>query len=177
MFAYLPIFLFAILEGEIYYIAMCVAASAGKLNWAGVFIAGALGGSTGDQFWFYLLRGRIHWLDRYPTLARHRDTAVARVNANQTLMVLISRFLPGLRVAIPVAFAYAGVRPLRFSTLNLISALAWAGGIMFVVAKLGPTALGAFGLHGWWGPLIPAVFVLLFFQWLGKPGRPKDTNA
>jgi membrane protein DedA with SNARE-associated domain len=176
VFAYLPIFLFAILEGEIFYVAMCVRASLGQLNWLGVVIAGALGGSTGDQFWFYLLRGRIHWLDRYPKLARHRDTVVARVNANQNLMVLISRFLPGLRVAIPVACAYAGVRPFRFSTLNLISALAWAGGIMLVVGKLGPDALGAFGLHGWWGPLIPAVFVLLFFRWLGRPGPPKGGN-
>ena len=44
MLVYLTIFLFAILEGEIYYIAMCVAASAGKLRWEGVLIAGALGG-------------------------------------------------------------------------------------------------------------------------------------
>jgi hypothetical protein len=53
------------IEGEIYHIAMCVAA-AGQGAVGGVLIAGALGGATGDQFWFYLLRGRIHWLDRYP---------------------------------------------------------------------------------------------------------------
>src|SRR6185295_6909418 len=143
-------------EGEIYYTTMCVAAAAGKLHWAGVVVAGALGGSTGDQFWFYLLRGRIHWLDRYPWLARHRDAVVDRVNANQNLMVLVSRFIPGLRVAIPVACAYAGVRPMHFTLLNLISAFAWAGAIMLVVARLGPNALSAFGLHGWWGPLVPA---------------------
>src|SRR5205823_14497787 len=125
MLAYVPIFLFAIIEGEIYYIAMCVAAAAGNLNCAGVMVAGALGGSAGDQFWFYLLRGRIHWLDRSPRLARYRDVVIHRVRANQTLMVLISRFLPGLRVAIPIACAYAGVRAVRFSALNLISAFAW----------------------------------------------------
>src|SRR5579862_9710958 len=102
MLVYVPIFIFAILEGEIYYITMCVAVAAGKLDWAGVLVAGALGGSTGDQIWFYLLRGRIHWLDRYPWLRRHRDAVVDRVNANQTLMLLISRFPPGLRIAIPV---------------------------------------------------------------------------
>jgi len=94
MWIYLSIFLFAIIEGEIYYITMCVLASAGRLQWEGVLIAGALGGSAGDQFWFYLLRGRIHWLDRYPWLARHRDAVVHRVKANETLIVLISRFLP-----------------------------------------------------------------------------------
>ena len=171
MLPYVPIFLLAIIEGEIYYIAMCVAATAGKLSWAGVMIAGALGGSAGDQFWFYLLRGRIHWLDRYPRLAKYRDAVIARVTANQNTMLLMSRFLPGLRVAIPVACAYAGVRPIHFSTLNLVSAFAWAGSIMLVIAKLGPNALSAFGLSGWWGPLVPAALVLIFFRWLGKPPR------
>ncbi len=171
MLAYLPIFVFAILEGEVYYIAMCVAASAGKLHWAGVLVAGALGGSAGDQFWFYLLRGRIHWLDRYPWLAKHRDAVVHRVRDNQNLMLLMCRFLPGLRVAIPVACAYAGVRPLHFSAMNMVSAFAWASAIMLVVAKIGPDALGAVGLHGWWGSLVPAALVLLFFRWLGRPRR------
>jgi membrane protein DedA with SNARE-associated domain len=173
MWVYLSIFLFAIIEGEIYYITMCVLASAGRLQWEGVLIAGALGGSAGDQFWFYLLRGRIHWLDRYPWLARHRDAVVHRVKANETLIVLISRFLPGLRTAIPVACAYANVRPLRFSALNLISAFAWASAIMLVVIKIGPNAMKALGLEGWWGALVPAVLVLVFLRWLGRPRKRK----
>src|SRR5262245_19209510 len=168
MWVYLSIFIAAILEGEIYYIAMCVAAGAGKVSWEGVLIAGALGGSAGDQFWFYLLRGRIQWLDRYAWMARHRDAVVHRVKANQELIILSCRFLPGLRTAIPIACAYAGVRPVRFTTLNLISAFAWAGAIMLVVVKLGPAAMNAFGLKGWWGALVPAVLVLLFFRWLGS---------
>jgi len=170
MWVYLSIFVFAILEGEIYYIAMCVAATAGKLHWAGVVVAGALGGSAGDQFWFYLLRGRIHWLDRYPKLAKYRDRVSAHVHAHEALMVLSGRFLPGLRTAIPVACAYANVRPLKFSVLNLVSGFAWAGSIMLFV-KLGSNALSAFGLNAWWGPLIPALFVVLFFRWLSLPKR------
>ena len=173
MLVYLSIFIAAILEGEVYYIAMCVAAGAGKLSWVGVWIAGALGGSTGDQFWFYLLRGRIHWVDRHPWLRKHRDAVVDRVNANQTLMVLISRFPPGLRIAIPVACAYACIRPVRFTVLNLVSAFAWAGTIMLVIVKLGPGALGALGLNAWWGPLIPAVLVFAFFRWLSRPRGPR----
>jgi len=173
MLVYLSVFLFAILEGEIYYIAMCVAAGAGKLRWEGVLIAGALGGSTGDQIWFYLLRGRIHWLDRYPWMARHRDAVVDRVRSHQDLIVLLCRFLPGLRTAIPIACAYAGVRPIRFTTLDLISGFAWAGAIMLVVVKLGPEAMEALGLKGWWGALIPAAFVLVFFRWLSRPRHRK----
>jgi membrane protein DedA with SNARE-associated domain len=167
---YLTIVLFAVLEGEIYYSKVCADAMAGKLNWAGVWCAGALGGSLGDQVAFYLLRGRIHWLDRFPKLQKYRDRVSANVHAHESLMVLTGRFLPGLRTAIPVACAYANVKPLKFSTLNLVSAFAWAGSIMLFV-KLGSNALTAFGLNAWWGPLIPALFVVLFFRWLSLPKR------
>ncbi len=170
MLPYLTIVLFAVLEGEIYYSKVCADAMVGKLNWAGVWCAGALGGSLGDQFWFYLLRGRIHWLDRFPKLAKYRDRVSEHVRAHEGLMILSGRFLPGLRTAIPVACAYANVPPLKFTTLNLVSGFAWAGSIMLFV-KLGSNALSAFGLRAWWGPLIPAVFVILFFRWLSLPER------
>ncbi len=167
MIQYLTIFIFAVVEGEIYYSKVCADAVAGRLFWLPVWLAGALGGATGDQIWFYLLRGRIHWLDRFPALARFHDTVAARVHRNETRMLLISRFLPGLRTAIPIACAYAGTRPLKFSLLNLTSALAWAGAIMLFV-KTGSSTLSAFGLTRWWGPFIPAVLVIVFFRWLGR---------
>jgi len=173
MLIYIPIYIAAILEGEIYYIAMCVAAAAGKVAWQGVLVAGALGGATGDQIWFYLLRRRIEWLDRYPWMARHRDAVVDRVRNSQNLILVISRFLPGLRTAIPIACAYAGVKPLTFSSLNLLSAFLWAGTIMLVVTKAGPSAMDRIGLHGLWGAIVPAVLVLLFFNWLGRPRKKR----
>jgi len=83
MLSYLTIVLFAILEGEIYYSKVCADAMIGKLNWAIVWCAGALGGSLGDQFWFYLLRKRIHWLDRYPALSKRCDAVSERVHAHE----------------------------------------------------------------------------------------------
>jgi len=170
MLSYLAIVLFAILEGEIYYSKVCADAMIGKLNWAGVWCAGALGGAAGDQIWFYLLRGRIHWLDRFPTLGNYRDIVSARIHEHEELMVLAGRFLPGLRTAIPIACAYANVRALKFSALNLVSAFAWAAVIMLFV-KLGSTTLVAFGVNGWWGPFIPALAIVIFFRWLSRPRR------
>ena len=92
------------------------------------------------------------------------------MQAHEALIILSGRFLPGLRTAIPVACAYANVGPLKFSTLNLVSGFAWAGAIMLFV-KLGSNTLSAFGLDAWWGPFIPAVFVILFFRWLSLPKR------
>ena len=146
MLAYVPIYIAAVLEGEIYYSKVCADAVAGKLYWPLVLTLGALGGATGDQLWFYILRGRIHWLDRSKRLASYRDRVVEHVRSNETGLILVSRFLPGLRSAIPIACAYAGVKPLKFSLLNLVSALAWAMTIMAFV-KGGATTLTAFGLN------------------------------
>jgi membrane protein DedA with SNARE-associated domain len=170
LLSYIPIFILAVVEGEVYYSTVCARAVRGELNWLLVIAAGALGGATGDQLWFYILRGRLHWLDRYPLLAKYRERVSARVHSHETGMILISRFLPGLRTAIPVACAYAGVRAIKFSLLNLTSAFAWATAIMLLV-RGGSRALLAFGLQAWWGPFIPAVIVILFFRWLGRPRR------
>ena len=46
MYTYVLIFVFAVLEGEIYYSQVCADAVAGKLPWVPVLIAGALGGAA-----------------------------------------------------------------------------------------------------------------------------------
>lgn len=167
--AYLVVFIAAVIEGEVVFVTASILVGRGDLNPLGVLIAGALGGSTGDQFWFYALRGRLHrWLDRFPRIARRQRAVVGRVKRNSTIMVLACRFLPGLRVAIPAACAYAGVRPARFSALNLLSGLAWAGAIMSIVAWGGPSALAWAGLKGWWAIAVPGAMIVLFFRWLGK---------
>jgi membrane protein DedA with SNARE-associated domain len=170
MLLYWSIYGAAILEGEAVYSVMCAKAVAGELWWPGVLIAGALGGSTGDQIWFYLLRGRLHWLDRYPRLAKYHARVAQHVHDTETGLILFSRLLPGLRTPIAIACAAANVRPLKFSTLNLISAFLWAASIMAFV-KFGSTTLSAFGLNHWWGPFIPAVLVILFFRWMSRPAR------
>ena len=170
MLSYLAIFAFAVIEGEIYYSKVCADAVNGRLFWPAVITAGALGGAIGDQIWFYVLRGRIHWLDRYQWMAKYRDRVMVHVHAHETGLVLVSRFLPGLRTAIPIACAYADMRPLKYSLLSLMSGFAWASAIMAFV-KGGATTLDAFGLTAWWGPFIPAVLVIVFFRWLSRPTR------
>ena len=167
--AYLVVFIAAVVEGEVVFVTASILVGQGELNPIGVLIAGALGGSAGDQFWYYALRGRLHrWLQRFPRIDRHQRAIVGRVRKHSTLMLLACRFLPGLRVAIPAACAYAGIGPLRFTTLNLVGALAWAGAIMSTVAWGGPTALSWIGLKGWWAIAVPGVLIVLFFRWLGR---------
>ena len=127
-FKYAGIFVSAAIEGEVVYVSAVVLAFLGKLNPVGVLIAGACGGSIGDQAYFYLLRSArlSHWLDRFPSLVRGRDRIQNKIQRHASKLILSSRFLPGLRIAIPAACAYTGVEPLRFTTLSFVSGFAWA---------------------------------------------------
>ncbi len=175
---YLVVFVATVVEGEFVFVGASVLVHLGRLDAWGVYTAAALGGSVGDQLYFYFLRRRLHdWLDRFPTWSRRRDLVVARVRTNASTMILACRFLPGLRVAIPAACAYADVSPLRFSSLSLVSSFGWAAAIMSFVAWLGPESMHQLGVKGWWAPLVPATLVLAFVWWLRRESVPeRDTE-
>jgi membrane protein DedA with SNARE-associated domain len=116
------------------------------------------------------------WLDRFPTWATRRGRIVARVRRHASSMILASRFLPGLRVAIPAACACAGVRPLRFSSLSLVSSFLWAAAVMAFVSWLGPASLHELGGSGWWTALVPAALVVGFGWWLGREATAGDAR-
>lgn len=175
--AYLGVFVATVIEGEVVFVAATVLVQMGKLDPLGVYGAAALGGSIGDQLYFYSLRGRLsRWLDLFPGWSRRRDLIVARVRQNASAMILLCRFLPGLRVAIPAACAYADVAPLRFSVLSLVSSLAWAAAIMAFIGWLGPTSFEQLGIKAWWTPLVPAGLVLGFVYWLGRAARIEEVE-
>ena len=84
----------------------------GHLNPLAVLLAGTAGAALGDQFYFYLLRGRLRrWLDRYESIARRGLRLVRHVRRHESATVLLIRFAPGLRIALAAACAYAGVSP------------------------------------------------------------------
>ena len=168
---YLFIVVSAAIEGEVVYSGAVVMVSLGRLNPFGVLISGSIGGWAGDQFWFYAARGRLSsWLNRFENIARRRRAIQERMRQHATKLILAVRFLPGLRIAIPLACAYSGVSAIRFSGLSFISALGWASAIMFVIQWLGATSLSALGIKAWWAPVIPAVIVVAFFRWLSRAG-------
>lgn len=167
--AYGAVFLSALLEGEFMFVAASLLVAAGQLTALPVVVAGALGATTGDQFFFYLFRGRIHsWLGRFRVVATRHERISARVHQHRVPMIIAVRFAPGLRIAITAACAYAHVRPVTFSTLNIASSFAWAGVLMLLVTKIGPGVLDRLGLHGMWGAVVPAVLVALFVWWLSR---------
>jgi len=175
IYPYLGILTAAAVEGEVVYVTAVVAASLGQLHPVAVLLSGSVGGWAGDQFWFYAARGPLcSWLNKFEKLATRRQAIQDRMQRHSNKFILAVRFLPGLRIAIPLACAYSGIKGFRFSGLSFISALGWASAIMLVINLLGRAALEGIGVKAWWAPAIPAVIVVLFFRWLSKAG-PKES--
>ncbi len=167
-FVYPAILIAAAVEGEVAYVAACALVAHGQLNPAAVIASGATGAAIGDQFYFYLLRGRLErWIGRFPALARRAEPLVAHVRRHDYVMVLLIRFAPGLRVAIAAACAYANLRPLTFTVLNAVTAVIWAALLMMLVGWFGPTFFARFGLSGWKGALIVGVAIVVIFRIIG----------
>jgi membrane protein DedA with SNARE-associated domain len=80
LWPYLVIAAGAAIEGEALYSGAAVLVGLGRLDPLPVLLAGAAGASLGDQFYFYLLRGRLRGLiDRLGPDARRRPALVAPV--------------------------------------------------------------------------------------------------
>jgi membrane protein DedA with SNARE-associated domain len=169
---YYGVLIAAIVEGEIAYIGAATLVAQGQLNPVGVLVSGAVGAAIGDQAFFYAFRGRLpRWLARYPSLQQRAAPLIGRVRRHDSLMVLLVRFAPGLRVAIAAACAWVDVSPLKFSVLNLISAFVWASTLLALVGWFGPTYLAQYGLGGWKGALVIGLAAFGSLKMLGSYER------
>jgi len=166
---YAGVFLAAAIEGEMVFVAASVSVALGHLDRWGVLIAGALGGSIGDQCYFYAFRGPLrHFLDRFPRLAKKREVIGRLVDDYAIPLTAACRFLPGLRIAIPAACAQSSIPAAIFTSISLVSAFAWAAAILGLVTGAGPAALRRLGMARNWALGASAVVVLGLFIALGR---------
>jgi membrane protein DedA with SNARE-associated domain len=107
-------------------------------------------------------------MTRFPSLERSAVPLVTLVRRHATMMVLLIRFAPGLRVALTAACVYVEVPPLKFSILNSLTALAWAVLLLVMVGWFGPAALARFGLGGWKGALVMGAAIVALLQLLSR---------
>lgn len=125
-YGYLALFAGTFVEGESFFILGGVAARHGLLDPWLVALAAMGGGFAGDQIFFLLGRWRgVDLLARSRRMARKAVRVRRLVRRHAVILMLSSRFLYGLRTVVPLACGVAGIPPLRFLLLNLVSALLW----------------------------------------------------
>jgi membrane protein DedA with SNARE-associated domain len=127
-------------------VAIGALVGAGSLDFAPVWIAGAIGAALGDwvSFWFgYRYKDRVGQagpLSRYPATLRRGVRFFQRWGA---VGIAVGRFSAPLRATVPVAAGLFEMPWLTFQIANFTSAFLWAG------VLLAPGAFGARFLVGW----------------------------
>ena len=126
-YGYYAVFFGTLLEGETILVLAGVAAHAGLLDFGLVFGLAAIGGTMGDQIYFFVGRRHgVRLLARFPALARKAarfQTLLQRYHAPVIVMV---RFMYGLRIVGPIVIGTCRVPALRFVMFNATGALIWA---------------------------------------------------
>jgi len=133
-YGYVAVFVGTILEGETILILAGFAAHQGYLSFPLAVALGFLGGAIGDQTFFFL--GRRYGqalIDRFPRLKSHVEQVNALIRRFHSMVIVMVRFMYGLRVAGPVVIGTSGVSPWRFVCFNLLGAALWS----FVICGAG----------------------------------------
>ena len=135
-YGYLAVFVGTLLEGETILALAGLAAHRGYLALPWVIAVAALGGFLGDQIYFLVgRRNGARVLARFPRLAPGIERIERLLERYGAPIVVLVRFMYGLRAVGPIAISMTGMRWGRFAALNALGAAIWAA----LVASLGYT--------------------------------------
>ncbi|QBR00557.1 VTT domain-containing protein [Paraburkholderia pallida] len=104
-------------------------AGTGTLNLGWLFACAIAGAVAGDALSFWLGRryrdsiAQIWPFSHYPAIL---EKAQSYFESHGTRSVILARFVAPLRAVVPVVAGMAGMSPMRFFVMNVISALVWA---------------------------------------------------
>src|SRR5438445_1857089 len=124
---YFAILFAAFWEGEAVLITAGTLCGAGLLDWRLTILAAAIGGSAGDQVYFYAAHERAaRAIEKSKRLSKWYPRVSKFVLRHSTVAVLLSRFAAGLRITIPLVCATVRMPPKKYSIVSLVSGFAWA---------------------------------------------------
>lgn len=125
--AYLIIFLWCILEGEMALILGGIFAHEGHVNLAMIVFVAGLGGFVGDQIYFYIGRYNKKYIQKKLKTQR-RKFAVAHLLLQRFgwPIIFVQRYMYGFRTVIPMSIGITRYSSKKFAFINLLSAWVWA---------------------------------------------------
>lgn len=138
-YGYAAILIGTFLEGETILVLGGFAAHRGYLSLPWVIVAALAGTLFGDQLYFFL--GRWHGqklLAKRPSWKARAERAQNLLERFQKPLILVFRFLYGLRTVTPFVIGMSSVSTVQFILLNIIGALVWA-----VLVGVGGYAFGS----------------------------------
>jgi membrane protein DedA with SNARE-associated domain len=125
-YGYVLLFIAAAVEGDASLLTATFLAHRGYFSLAGVIATAAAATCCANQVYFWL--GRRHARAALDRLHSHRFFGWLRRSLEQhsPALLFVSRFLYGLRIAIPLGCGAAGMSPIVFLGLDLAGAAVWS---------------------------------------------------
>lgn len=176
----------SLLEGETLLLLAGFAAHQGQLSLPLVFLVAFVGGTIGDQVFFWIGRG---WggvlLQRVPAVRARTLRVGALLRRHDAALVFGIRFLYGLRIAGPIAMGTLGVSSRRFALWNALGAAAWSvaiGGLGYLLGQALESLLGTLDRYEHvvvWSTVVAAVACIVLRRVLRAlrtrwwPGEPR----
>jgi len=133
-FGYIIILLATFFAGEAILVLAGFLAHNGYLSFRLVVLVAFSGSLVSDQLYYFLGRSKgLAYLDKYPSLKKKSERIRALMHRHQNLVIILFRFVYGIRSITPFIVGVSNVPPLKFLLLNAFGALTWA----FTLTSLG----------------------------------------
>jgi phosphatidylglycerol lysyltransferase len=126
-YGYLVLFAGTMVEGDAFLLAASFLAHRGYLHLPRVLAVATAATMAADQVYYQLARARGQAAFAARAAADARFDRVRRwIERRGELLLFLSRFMYGFRIAIPVACGAVGMPALRFALINLFGSFVWA---------------------------------------------------
>ena len=126
-YGYLAVFIGCLLEGETLLLLAGFAAQQGMLSLPIVVGLAFVGGTLGDQIFFFIGKrygiALLRQLPRFTAAAQRVNRLLLRYDA---WLIVGVRFMYGVRIAGPIVIGMSDVPATRFLAFNLLGAAIWA---------------------------------------------------
>lgn len=163
-YAYVILFFWCILEGELALILGGILAHEGHVNLGlAIFVAG-LGGFLGDQIYFYIGRYNKSYITK-KLHSQRRKFAVAHLLLKKYgwPIIFFQRYMYGFRTIIPMSIGITRYSAKKFGFINLISAWIWAAFTIILAWYFGQQIWDAVTfVEQRWYFAIPIIAIVLF---------------
>lgn len=172
-YGYAAVLAGTLLEGETILLLAGFAAHQGMLSLPVVMVIAAIGGTAGDQVFFWIgRRWGASLLDRLPSVQARSQRVGALLRRWDATLVVSIRFLYGLRIAGPIVMGALGFSARRFAIFNAVGAVIWAiviGGAGYLLGHTVEALLGQ--IEGYEGRILAAVAAVIVLGELARRVR------
>jgi membrane protein DedA with SNARE-associated domain len=126
-YGYIVILLMTFFGGEEFLMLAGFLAHRGYLTFSLIVLCGFTGSLVADHLYFLLGRKKgIAFLNKHPSWQTRADRIGKLLQKHQNLVILLFRFVYGIRAVTPVLIGVSNVSSFKFLVLNAIGAITWA---------------------------------------------------